>query len=308
MAFAHLHRYGTRKKKDEVTDVEVRGDGVVSARGKLWDLRKGAPAGTARDFYASGDGRACAYDGAEIVAVQKDGSRVRLAFPERPAALRVGSVFWVGDFIVARDTHADPWIVMNAKTGAPVNRLSRQRKQEHGYYPNVTETGDGETLLFCDAVGIQRVDVATATVTDVFAAPAVVSLVACARTRGGDWVLVERPKGGDDAVVVRDAKGHEKARLKGCSPSFQIRRLGERILVTHREGFVVVDDALEAIARVPFVDDDTFARTIPLPSGREWIAIGGYGQWDHYGETSLAPKDATPAPKEKATAKKKSRG
>ena len=28
---------------------------------------------------------------------------------------------------------------------------------------------------------------------------------------------------------------------------------------------------------------------VPLPSGREWIGVGGRGEWDHYGEPDLAP-------------------
>ena len=69
----------------------------------------------------------------------------------------------------------------------------------------------------------------------------------------------------------------------------------------------MLDDDLRELSRVPFFDDDTFARTIPLPSGREWIAVGGYGQWDHYGDVELMPTEAAesvprkapPAPKRK---------
>jgi hypothetical protein len=36
-------------------------------------------------------------------------------------------------------------------------------------------------------------------------------------------------------------------------------------------------------------DDNGQSTVVALPSGREWIAIGGRGEWDHYGEPSLAP-------------------
>lgn len=329
-ACGHLKRYGVRRKKDEVTDVEVRGDGVVSASGKLWDLRAGeAKKGWERSFYASGDGRACAYgeDGA-LAVVRPDGSRVPLAFPEPPSALRSGGVFWVGDFIVARDQHAKPWIVMNAKTGAVVGRLTAQRKDAAiGYCPSVFDPHDGATLLFCDREGVQRVRASDANLEDVLKAPEGIRLVACAVTSNGDFVLLERSTKADaafdtshDAVVVRDPSGREKARLTAGRPPFQVNRLGEGILVTDAAGFAILDDDLRELTRVPFVDDDTFARTIPLPSGREWIAIGGFSQWDHYGEVALGPTSSgaapaktksaqakTPAAK-KPTAKKQARG
>jgi len=320
-AYGHLKRYGVRKKKDEVTDVEVRGDGVVSASGKLWDLRAGeAKKGWERSFYASGDGRACAYgeDGG-LAVVRSDGSRVPLAFPEPPSALKSGGVFWVGDFIVARDHYAKPWIVMNAQTGAVVGRLTAQRKDTSiGYCPSVFDPHDGATLLFCDREGVQRVRASDAKLEDVLAAPDGIRLVACAITGGGDFVLLERPTKADaefdtsqDAVVVRDARGREKARLTSGRPPFQVKRLGERILLTDAAGFAILDDGLCELIRVPFVDDDTFARTIPLPSGREWIAIGGFSQWDHYGDVALgsassgaAPAKTKSAPAKSAPAKK----
>ena len=57
--------------------------------------------------------------------------------------------------------------------------------------------------------------------------------------------------------------------------------------------------------------DDDWATLIALPSGREWIAVGGHGQWDHYGEPDLGPagasrvmEAASPPAKVKAPAKK----
>lgn len=310
-AYGHLQRYGTRKRQDEVTDVEVRGDGVVSARGKLWDLRAGESKGWGRGFFASGDGRACEYQDADLVAVHADGTRVQLSFPERPTALKSGGVFWVGDFLVGRDQYTAPWVVVNAKTGAAVGRLVEQRKDKAlGYCPSVFDPQDGATLIFCDKSGVQRVYPREAKVEDVLAAPAGIQLVQCALTSGGDWVLLERPTSGDhnndttrDAVVVRDARGREKARLAAGKPPFQLERLGDRLLLTDNDGFAILDDELRELARIPFVDDDTFARTMALPSGREWIAVGGFSQWDHYGDVTLAPpKSATGPSKKKAAA------
>jgi hypothetical protein len=49
---------------------------------------------------------------------------------------------------------------------------------------------------------------------------------------------------------------------------------------------------------------------VALPSGREWIAVGGRGEWDHYGEPSLAPTgpvhdEDKPARKASTTAKQR---
>lgn len=317
-ALGHLRRYGARKKQDEITDVEVRGDGVVAARGKLWDLRTGQAKGTERGFYGSGDGRSCAYgDGGALVAVHPDGARVPLAFPEAPRALTSGGVFWVGDFLVARDQHGKPWIVLDARTGAAVGRLSGQASDPHvGYWPSVFDPRDGETLVFCSGAGLQRVRVREARVEDLLPAPAGVRFVGCVATASGDWLLIERPSGDThdrndasrDALVVRDARGVERARRVDGKPPFQVRRLGDRALLTDGAGFAVLDDELRELARVPFVDDDTFARTIPLPSGREWIAVGGFSQWDHYGALALAPPPESPVPaakKKKTPAAKK---
>ncbi len=314
--FAHLRRYGVRKKKDEVETLEVRGDGVVSARGKVWDLRSGSATGKALGFYPSMDGRRCEYDDGKLVVVHPDGRRVVLAFPAPPSALASGAVFWLGAFLVARDTNTEPWIVMNADTGAPVGRLKGQRKHAStsAYVAAVFDPHDGETLHLCEAEGVRRLRAGETDLEDVLGAAPDIALVACAPTSRGDWALVERPEEAvsrldvtRDAVVVRDAAGKERARLPEGHPPFQVTRLGERLLVKHADGFLVLDDDLRELSRVPFFDDDTFARTIPLPCGREWIAVGGYGQWDHYGDVELMPTEAAesvprkapPAPKRK---------
>jgi len=43
-----------------------------------------------------------------------------------------------------------------------------------------------------------------------------------------------------------------------------------------------------------------------MPSAREWIAVGGFSQWDHYGDVALAPKisGAPPAKTKTPPAKK----
>ena len=47
---------------------------------------------------------------------------------------------------------------------------------------------------------------------------------------------------------------------------------------------------------------DGYNMLVPLPSGREWIGVGGRGEWDHYGEPDLVPvKPKKPA---KPTTKK----
>jgi hypothetical protein len=120
--------------------------------------------------------------------------------------------------------------------------------------------------------------------------------IGCAVGRSGTFLVIERPSAAhaafdvqQDALVLRDANGVELRRVAGAKPPFQVNRLGDLFLVTHNEGFLLLDEDLRERARVAFVDDDTFARTIPLPSGREWIAVGGFSQWDHYGDAALAP-------------------
>jgi len=298
--YAHLRRYGTRKKLDEVETVEPRGGQLVGARGKLWDLRTGeAQKGFVKGFYASVDGRACEYDEGEIVAVHPDGRRVRLAFPKPPQALQSRGVFWVGPYLVARDQHDEPWIVVNTDTGAAVGRVQGQRKDSSGVFnPSVFDAHDNESLVFCDDASIQRLRARDATLTELVAAPQGTCFVGCAAGRSGTFLIIERSlearaafDTSKDALVLRSAKGAELRRFVGAKPPFQVNRLGEHFLVTDKEGFILLDDELKELARVALVDDDSFARTIPLPSGREWLAIGGYSEWDHYGDASLAPSN-----------------
>lgn len=306
MRFVHLGRYGVRKKRDEVETVEIRGDGLASARGKVWNLRTGAAIGRAPGFFPAVDGRTCEYDdGGRLVVVHPDGRRVGLQLPAPPTALAAGYVHWLGKWLVARDSHAAAWIMIDTETGAPVGRLAGQGAEGSKYAPFVFDPSDGASLFLCEAGAVREVCAGDTTLRTALTAAPGVALVACARTARRDWALLERPADAAaafdvtrDAVVIRAADGEERARLAGVRPPFQVRRLGEHLLVTHAEGFVVTDDDLREVARTPFFDDDTFARTLPLPSGREWLAIGGYGEWDHYGDPALAPTAAAPPPLE----------
>ncbi|MEO8552316.1 MAG: hypothetical protein ABI678_20205 [Kofleriaceae bacterium] len=298
--YGHLQRYAKRKKRDEVETVEPRGGELVGARGKLWNLRTGEAAkGFVKGFYASPDGRVCDQDEQDLVAVHPDGRRVRLAFPASPRALKSGSVFWVGRFLVARDQYDAPWIVMDAETGVPVGRVQGQRTDPAtgAFTPSVFDPHDEESLVLCDGVSLQRLRARDAATSELLAAPAGTWFVGTAGGRNGRFLTIERPDAAriafdttQDALALRSAEGVEVARYRGATPPFQVNRMGESFLVTDNAGFVVLDDDLHEVARIAFIDDDTFARTIVLPSGREWLAIGGFSEWDHYGDVELAVK------------------
>lgn len=54
--------------------------------------------------------------------------------------------------------------------------------------------------------------------------------------------------------------------------------------------FVVLREEGEERQRVPMFEPSkiAWATLLSLPSGAEWLAIGNHGEWDHYGDASLA--------------------
>ena len=68
--------------------------------------------------------------------------------------------------------------------------------------------------------------------------------------------------------------------------------------------FVSVD--LEGNETGTLTHDSNWALLVPLPSLREWVTVGGHGEWDHHGEDELAPapKAADAPGKPKASVKR----
>ncbi len=320
----HLKRYGKRGRSDEVATVEVLGDGKVAWRGKAYDLRRGEPLGPApRLGFAFGRGRHLRYGGGGVEAVHEDGRVVAL---EGTARLAPATVFHVGDALVfSVQGHAEPWSVVDCVTGKLKGRLEGQGKDSKlgMYYPAVFDPADGTHLWLGEGARLRCFDVASMAWRAEVPMPTGSKAVAFAMGVDGSAAVFLRPEhveldGASDTLALLDPRGKETGRAAGLGASSGIGRLGEGFVVVEHGArrFRIFDARLGDVESVPMMPDDDWARLLVLPSGREWIAIGGHGQWDHYGEPGLGPEGASrviegaapSAVKGKAPAKRAAKG
>ena len=298
--FDHLKRYGVRGRRDEVAWVEVVGDGAVSWKGKRWDLRSGTPAGRAPGFGYGPDGRHLAYGEGGVCAVHPDGRIVPLA---SSAGMFTQLVFHVGGALVfSVSGHAAPWAVVDTETGELRGRLEGQRKDEalNMYYPAVFDPRDGRHLWLAEGPMIRAFDVTSMSWATEVPMPSGRKAVTCAVSPEGNVAAFLRPVGvtndsREDVLVLLDPEGRELARVADLGVSMGIARVGAHFVVTECEArrFRVFDTRLRDVESVAMMPDDDWASVEVLPSGREWLAIGGFGQWDHYGELGLGPVGAS---------------
>lgn len=75
------------------------------------------------------------------------------------------------------------------------------------------------------------------------------------------------------------------------------------VLFGDDDRFHVLDDrTLEELQVLPLPKGEDSCDLVKLWSGREWLALGGYGQFHHYGEAELRPNNAgTRSPKQPET-------
>jgi hypothetical protein len=309
-SYVHLRRYG-KPSGDETASIEVFGDGEVIFHGRRWNLRTGQQGARFDGFCPALDGRYLRFaargatDSRTRLDVVHPGGRV---VTTEPIEIFRGARF-VGSQLVVEDSYKKPPAVID-DGGHIAARLPKTAHNAATFNPN-----DGRTLWYVEHATIVQYEVASQTaLRRLEAAPGHVFLgIAVAPT--GYVLTFERTtknhqtyRSDDDRLVMFDPAGTRVRDRAGAGMS--LAPLGERFIVSHHKDkrFVIYDVNLEPVAVVPMFEPDRSGHNtvVELPSGREWIAIGGRGEWDHYGEPSLAPTgpiagDDKPARKAPAT-------
>jgi hypothetical protein len=299
-SYVHLRRYG-KAKGDETASIEVAGDGEVIYQGRRWNLRTGSQGEPFNGFCPALDGRYLRY---APRGATDSRTRLDVVYPDghvvtsEPIEIYRGARF-VGPYLVVEDSYKKPPAVID-ETGHIAARLAKTAHNATTFNPN-----DGRTLWYVEQAAIVQYDVASQTaVRRIEAAPGHVFL-GIAVAQSGHVLTIERTtknhqtyNSDDDRLVLFDADGKRVRDRAGAGMS--LAPLGERFIVSqhkHKQ-FVIYDLSLEPVAAVPMFDPDRQGHNtlVALPSGREWIAIGGRGEWDHYGEPSLAPTSPVPKP------------
>jgi hypothetical protein len=317
-SYVHLRRYG-KPKGDEVASIEVAGDGEVIWRGRRWNLRRGVQGDWFKGFCPALDGRYLRY---AARGATDSRTRLEIVHPDgrvvtsEPIEIFRGAQF-VGPHLVVEESYKKPPCVID-DTGHIAARMPKTAHNAATFDPR-----DGRTLWYVEQASIAQYEIATqATVRRIEAPPGHVFL-GIAVAPSGHVLTFERTTKNhqsyhtdDDRLVVFDAAGARVRDRAGAGMS--IAPLGDRFVVSHHKErrFVIYDLTLEPVGAVAMFEPERSGHNtlVALPSGREWIAIGGRGEWDHYGEPSLAPtspaetdeprKPSSAKPRTKAAAKK----
>jgi hypothetical protein len=322
MPYAHIRRYagsGGPAHVDILSDVEV------VSRGRRWDLRTGARGPFLHGFAPSRDGRVVRFGERAPTATKTPVEIVHADGRVVPAGDVIafdGGTF-VGEHLVLEIDRKPP-VVVSSITGAVVGALPKSTQHVARFNPH-----DGRTLWCNEESALVQYDVATQTAVRRIDAPKGHVFVGICVTPSGHAVTWQRTRAhhekldsAHDAIVVFDDANRRVVERPALGMSFA--PLADGLLVSdHRaKQFVVYDvETLEPREVVPMFQPDRqgHAAVASLPSGRGWIAMGGTGPWDHYGEgessSTSAAKTKTktkttamkkkPAPKKKPAAKKR---
>lgn len=311
--YIHLRRYGKKPGAVEVPTVDVMGDGQVVCRGHIYDLRCGDKGAKHAGFGHHPDGRYLQWNLADstLEIRHPDGRVVHVqTYGGKPVAI-------VGDYLVYNDDPSQPWLVIDTATGARVGHVEDQRGDAtHGsvqYTPEWFDPQNGRTLWLCEGSRLAELDVAQRRMTRTIEADPDHVFVGVAALADGHVVTLARTLEGQaaasqagDCIVLFSPAGERLREVLGevrC-----LHRLGEHFIVCdeYTMQFVLFDGTLEAVASVPVHEPGREGprAIVPLPSAREWIAIGARGEWDHYGDPTLAPTSKARRPAAKRAAKK----
>lgn len=308
--YVHLRRYGKKPGAAEVATIDVVGDGQVIYRGHRYDLRTAEKGAKHLGFAHHLDGRFLQWnqEGGTLDVHHADG---RVAPVHVVGGKPVG---FVGDYLVYTDDSRHPWLVIDTRTGAIAGRVEDQRGDAtHGtvlYTPTWFNPKNDRTLWLCESSRLAELDVGKRRMARTIEADPEHVFIGVAALDDGHVITVSRAledkatfNRRSDRIVLFSPSGERLREITGDVMALQ--RIGDRFIVSddRKEQFVILDRTLEPVARVEMHEPgkDGYNVPVPLPSGREWIAIGGRGEWDHYGEAELAPKSKKPA---KAPAKK----
>lgn len=306
-----LRRYAQPKRAHELQTVEVVGEHTVCFKGALYDLRAGEKGERQPGFGFAPDGAWLEW------RKQRDGT-MRLEIVVGAASVPVTGTdglsvtfkAMTNSVLLLEADARQPWLCIDRATGAPTGRLEwMQGSDRYGtrlYNSHVFDPRDGKTVWFVDGGAVVQVDLSTREPVRHVKPAAGRAFNAPTVAADGWWCALEEPAAGPvygtpNDVVVFDASNRERARktlLVNGSTS-----LTEGFVLFHsaEKRFSVVDRELNELESI--AHDTDFARLVALPSGREWLAIGGHGEWDHFGADDLAPTSAEPAVKKPAARK-----
>ncbi len=304
-----LTTYGSRSRRDSVTQVDVVSATVVKSEAKFYDLRTGSKIGQTRKIelgYAR-DGRLVRRVADVYHVIHPDGRSVALAandVAETPV--------FVGDAVIVKDDRYNrtlPCGVYDTSTGALRGRLE-QRPNEWNVLQPTFVSSDDRTLWTDDVTSLRCWDLAQLTCTRTLAVPDGFHCFGVAMTSNGNLATWIRPPGGtseDAELIVLDAdSGKVVARRKRRGGA--LVSAGGRLVISDPvdKRFVILDGELSEQGSIPMPGDGSI-ELVPLWSGQaEFIAIDGFNQFHHYGEPSLgpsAPTKGTPAAKKPAAKK-----
>ncbi len=306
-----LRRYAQPKRAHELQTVEVVGEHTVCFKGALYDLRTGEKGERARGFGFAPDGAWLEWkkqaDGNMRLEIVAGGGSVPVTGID---GLSVTFKAMTNSVLLLEADGRQPWLCIDRATGAPTGRLEwMQGSDRYGtrlYNSHVFDPRDGATVWFIDGGAVVQVDLSTRKPVRQVKPPAGRAFNTPTVALNGCWCVFEEPaagpvSGAPDHVIVFDASNRERARktlLTRGSTS-----LADGFVLFHgaEKRFSVVDCDLNELESIEH--DTDFARLVPLPSGREWLAIGGHGEWDHLGADDLAPSSAEPEVKKQAAKK-----
>lgn len=313
-SYVHLRRYGKKPGSAEVAAIDVIADGQVVYRGHRYDLRTGEKVAKHPGFGHHVDGRYLEWNNNADVALEVHHPDGRVVSVFVVGGRHVGIV---GRHLVYSDDGRQPWLIADTETGELVGRVEDQRGDAtYGtvlYNAHWFDPKNDRTLWLCEGSRIAELDVAKRRMARTIEAPADQAFVGVAALADGHVITIMRSaedkakfKREADRLVLFSASGE---RLRDIAIAAQaISCLGEHFIVSddRKEQFVIYDRSLEPIASVDMYEPgrDGYNVPLPLPSGREWIGIGGRGEWDHYGAPELAPVKP-PKPKTPAKSRRK---
>lgn len=287
-----IHRYRQPKRSSEVQTVIVAGEHHVAALGKRIDLRTGE---TTKSL-AARFGR----DGAwvewtktpELFLVAPSGERTKLTGYE---GLSTGVMMVSDEVVVLQADGRYPLLCIDRKTGTPTGRFEQMKGEPYNekttLYPCVAfDPRDGRTVWLVDGGCLAHYDLATRRPIAVLAPKEGQKFLGIAVHPKGFVLTSARSlatpfDGSRDDLVLFAASGEEIARRPLSTMSSAPLRDGFVVFEPKAKRFVFLDFGL--IETGTLAHDSNWAQLVWMPSLREWITIGGHGEWDHHGEDDL---------------------
>lgn len=295
MRWAHLHRFAAAKKSVEVAAVEVISRDEVVFKGARHNLRTRKSTGKIPGFLHAPDGAHLRWTKGTLEHCAPGLAPVTMPWLScGPQLARVGARI-VGSVDAGR-----PWLVIASRTGEIEGSLEDQQPIDFGpnklFSPTVVRADDS-SLWLNERTRVARYDMDTRRCAEAIASPDGWAWMHASITRSGNIVAILRPMENiascdraRDVVASFSRDGSERWRRE-LRP-MHLAALGDDCVLCDdsARSFVVLSEEGDERQRVPMFEPSkiAWATLLSLPSGTEWLAIGNHGEWDHYGDASVA--------------------